>query len=154
MATEQVIEERVLSIYEDHKELMAEQVFPLYEEKYDETSRSNSIHTTISRLTKKGLLFIVRRDVSPVTKKTVNIWHIADGTPVPQVDAIRKPSNSELSHETELLRLKNKNLEETNMKLLGIIERLREDNDKFQNEVFALETEVSALEAEKAGVDL
>lgn len=154
MATEKVIEERVLSIYEDHKELMAEQVFPLYEEKYGETSRSNSIHTTLSRLTKKGLLFIVRHDVSPVTKKTVNIWHIADGTSVPVIDIGHKPSNSELNHETELLRLKNKNLEETNMKLLGIIERLREDNDKLQNQVFTLETEVSALEAEKAGVDL
>lgn len=129
MATNQVIEERVLNIYTANKELMAEQVFPIYEELYGETSRSNSIHTTISRLTRKGLLFVIRRDVSPLTKKTVNVWHIADGTPIPTVDVVHKPSNSELNHEAELLRLKNKNLEETNMKLLGIIERLREDLD-------------------------
>lgn len=139
MSTEQVIEERVLNIYTAHKELMAEQVFPIYEELYGETSRSNSIHTTISRLTRKGLLFVIRRDVSPLTKKTVNVWHIADGTLVPVVDVVHKPSNSELNHETELLRIKNKNLEETNLKLLGIIERLREENDKLQADVAAFE---------------
>ena len=134
MATEQVIEERVLHIYQDFKELKAEEVFPIYEDRYGKTSRSNSIHTTISRLTKKGLLFVIRRDMSPLTKKTVNVWHIADGTPVPLVDGVRKPSNSELNHETELLRIKNKNLEEANMKLYGIIERLREQIEGISKE--------------------
>jgi hypothetical protein len=82
---------------------------------------------------------VVRRDVSPLTKKTVNVWHVADGTPVPTLDVVHKPSNSELNHETELLRNKNKNLEETNLKLLGIIERLREENDKLQVDVAAFE---------------
>lgn len=61
-------------------ELAAEEVFPLYEEQHGETSRSNSIHTTISRLTKKGLLYVVRRKSSPLTKKTVNVWKYNDGS--------------------------------------------------------------------------
>ena len=72
MATEQVIEDRILTVFQGHNELMAEEVFPLYEEAFGETSRSNSIHTTLSRLTRKGLLYVVRRQVSPLTKKTVN----------------------------------------------------------------------------------
>lgn len=80
MATEQVIEDRVLDLYKAHKELAAEEVFPLYEEQHGETSRSNSIHTTISRLTKKGLLYVVRRKTSPLTKKTVNVWKYNDGS--------------------------------------------------------------------------
>lgn len=106
MATEQVIEERVLDVYKAHDELAAEDVFPLYEEQYGETSRSNSIHTTISRLTKKGLLYVVRRKTSPMTKKTVNVWKYNDGSiPVaelPQlvneVSVAREQGKQALSH--------------------------------------------------------
>jgi len=106
MATEQVIEERVLDVYKAHTELAAEDVFPLYEEQYGETSRSNSIHTTISRLTKKGLLYVVRRKTSPLTKKTVNVWKYNDGSiPVdelPQlvneVSVAREQGKQALSH--------------------------------------------------------
>jgi hypothetical protein len=136
MATEQVIEERVLSIYEAHKELMAEQVFPLYEEKYGETSRSNSIHTTLSRLTKKGLLFVIRRDVSPLTKKTVNVWHIADGTPIPVLAANPdKKTPTQLQGELDVLQLRYKNLEESNAKLYILIEQVRAENQKLQDEM-------------------
>jgi len=136
MATEQVIEERVLSIYEAHKELKAEDVFPLYEEKYGETSRSNSIHTTISRLTKKGLLFVIRRDVSPLTKKTVNVWHIADGTPVPVLAADPdKKTPTQLKGEFDVMQLRYKNLEESNAKLYKIIEDLRAENARLHDEL-------------------
>jgi predicted transcriptional regulator len=141
MATEQVIEERVLDIFQAHPELMAEEVFPLYEEAHGDTSRSNSIHTTISRLAKKGLLFVVRRQVSPLTRKTVNVWKFNDGTVVAVAEAaVYKPTNKDLSNEAEILRAKNKNLEETNMKLLGIIEGLRD--------------QIQALGEGKAGADL
>ena len=40
--------------------------------------------------------------------------------------SIAKPTNKQMTEEMEMLRLKNKTLEETNMKLLGMIERLRE----------------------------
>ena len=80
MATEQVIEERVLDIFKAQNELMAEEVFPLYEEQFGETSRSNSIHTTISRLTKKNFLYVVRRKTSLLTGKTVNVWKYNDGS--------------------------------------------------------------------------
>jgi predicted transcriptional regulator len=141
MATEQVIEERVLDIFQAHPELMAEEVFPLYEEAHGDTSRSNSIHTTISRLTRKGLLYVVRRQISPLTHKTVNVWKFNDGSVVPVVDnSVVKSTNKQLNDEAEILRAKNKGLEETNMRLLGLIEDLR--------------NQVQALTEEKAGVDL
>lgn len=133
MATEQVVEERVLDIYKVHNELMAEEVFPLYEALHEYTSRSNSIHSALSRLTKKGLLFVVRRQVSPLTHKTVNVWKYNDGTAVPVTEtAAYKPTNKDLSNEAEILRAKNKNLEETNMRLLGVIEDLRNQIDNLK----------------------
>lgn len=53
---------------------------------------------------------------------------------------VHKPSNSELEKEADILRIKNKNLEEANLKLYGIIERLRE--------------EIDTLHKDAAGVDL
>lgn len=135
MATEQVIEERVLDIFKGHIELMAEEVFPLYEEAYGETSRSNSIHTTISRLMKKGLLYVVRRQTSPITNKTVNVWKYNDGAVVHEAFVSEKKlSNNQLKAENDLLLARNKGLEEANMKLLGMIEKLREEIDNFHKD--------------------
>lgn len=148
MATEQVIEERVLSIYQDFKELKAEEVFPVYEDRYGETSRSNSIHSGLSRLTKKGLLFVIRREVSPLTKKTVNVWHLVDGTPIPVLAADPdKKTPTQLKGEFDVLQLRYKNLEESNTKLYKLIEEVRAENARLQSEV-------QALEEEKMGVDL
>jgi predicted transcriptional regulator len=156
MATEQVIEDRVLDIFKAQPELMAEEVFPLYEEAYGETSRSNSIHTTISRLTKKGLLYVVRRKQSPLTKKTVNVWKYNDGTTVPVVDAsvTSKPTSHQIQAELDVLKARYKNEQESNTKLYGIIERLREENEKLQKENTRLEGELSAEHMNQAGVDL
>jgi predicted transcriptional regulator len=136
MATEQVIEERVLDIFKANDELMAEEVFPLYEEAHEYTSRSNSIHSALSRLTKKGLLYVVRRKVSPLTHKTVNVWKYNDGSVSLQtVAATPKPTNKALTNEAEILRAKNKGLEETNLRLLGIIENLRFEVEHLKNQV-------------------
>lgn len=128
MATEQAIEDRVLGIYQSNGELMAEEVFPIYEHLHGATARSNSIHTTISRLTKKGFLEVVRRQVSPLTGKTVNVWKEHTGTtPAPVFITEKKLSNNQLTGENTLLLARNKNLEETNMKLMNMIEKLREE---------------------------
>lgn len=83
MATEQTVEDRVLEIFQAHAELMAEEVFPLYEEAFGDTSRSNSIHSALGKLTNKNLLYVIRKQLSPMTRKTVNVWKYNDGVTVP-----------------------------------------------------------------------
>lgn len=146
--TEQAIEDRVLGIFQTHGELMAEEVFPIYENLHGSTARSNSIHTTISRLTKKGFLYVVRRQTSPQTNKLVNVWKEHTGTfPQGFVPVAAKPTNSQIQGELDILKLRYKNLEESNTKLYQLIEQLREENDKLKHD---LQHEIEV----QAGADL
>lgn len=127
MSTKDLIKERVLNVFQVnfHNGLMAEEVFPLYEELYGATSRSNSIHTTLSQLTKEGLLYVCGKKTSPLTHKTVNVWtNDSNGIPVVQQTEV-KYTGKQLQEELHILRQKNKTLEETNLRLLGVIEEVR-----------------------------
>jgi hypothetical protein len=128
MSTKQQIKERVLNVFNVsfHNGLMAEEVFPLYEELYGATSRSNSIHTTLSQLTKEGHLIVVGKKTSPITHKTVNVWNLNDRSAAPVVKQLElKLTGKQLQDELNMLRLKNKTLEVTNLHLLGVIEHVR-----------------------------
>jgi len=52
---------------------------------------------------------------------------------------VHKPSNSELEKEADILRIKNKNLEEANLKLYGIIEGLRAEIDYLHDEAAGID---------------
>lgn len=131
--------DRVLGIFiESGNAMTGEEVVLAFKEKYGDNGTSDTIRTAVSALTRKGQL---REEGTKVNAQglTVKTWGLNDGPVIGQVTHGRQ-TPKQLQDEVRILEAKNKNLEETNMKLLGQIEALRD--------------EVQSLHDDAAGEDL
>lgn len=118
-------QDRITNIFvEAGKPLSGETVVLTYREQYADSGTSDSIRTAISALTRQGALQEIGTVRSVLTGRMVMTWGINTGSVTPAVTH-SKQSPKQFQAEIDLLKAEKKHLEETNMKLYGIIEELR-----------------------------
>lgn len=140
LSTNQV---RVLVLFQTQPRLNSTQIAEQFEEQFGRISFQTSPSTYVSQLTQKGFLRNVGEELNVQTGKQIGVWERVDGEIVelPELNGkAPKQTAHQAKAEITLLLARNKNLEETNLKLMGLIETLRE--------------EVDNLHEKAAGVDL
>jgi len=151
-------QDKILTIFQGHpgQHLMGETVVFEFEDRFGRNGTSDTVRTGISALTRKGYLLETEEVISPTTQEPVKTWVLNEGPIVELPEGAVKKVSTQKQLQTELavLQARYKNEQESNAKLYGIIERLREENEQLKKENTRLEGELSAEHMNQAGVDL
>lgn len=125
-------QDKILGLFQEvGKPMTGEQVVILFEERWGRNATSDVVRTGISALTRNGFLREAGLVESPTTHEPVKTWEVNDGPLTERVESLKphKQTAKQAQDEITLLLARNKNLEESNLKLLSIIEKLRNEVD-------------------------